>query len=180
MTSGKPEETQRLGTRIAPIPVQGSGLYWLPVLCVLAAITAESTRTAGAATTLRLLLLAINRLHVGIWFTDVVLTNQELRKLGHVAGYGLLALLTARAWVHRAGSRCRWLAVAAQAAGLGVGCAATVAILDEWHQSFLPGRTSSMEDVMIDSLSGAVFVLLYVAVESWNRRQHRAQAGAVS
>ena len=53
MTSGKPEETQRLGTRIAPIPVQGSGLYWLPVLCVLAAITAESTRTAGAAATLQ-------------------------------------------------------------------------------------------------------------------------------
>ncbi len=73
-----------------------------------------------------------------------------VRKLGHISEYAILAILLWRAL--RSGTNLRikmsllfvavWLACGIFAAG------------DEFHQSFVPSRTASLLDVMID-LSGA-------------------------
>ena len=72
------------------------------------------------------------------------------RKLGHFLGYALLAL--AWAWALAARSRHRLLI----AAGLSLG----YAVSDEYHQTFVSGRTGTPQDVAIDALGIAAALLL--------------------
>ncbi len=140
---------------------------------LLGAIAAESTRVAGEAQTRTLLFAVLNRLHLMPYFADAGQTNKDLRKIGHLCGYGLLALGTAQVWsslLLRSGRR-SWRQVAPGAAMLAVACTALVGSLDEWHQSYLPGRTSSVLDVLIDTLGAAVFVGLYVLIATARRRR---------
>jgi VanZ family protein len=73
-----------------------------------------------------------------------------LRKLGHVAGYFVLTVLLLRA-LHRSD-----VAAAKPAA---IVLALAYAIGDEWHQSFVPGRTATPRDVAIDGAGIALAVL---------------------
>lgn len=77
------------------------------------------------------------------------------RKCAHFAAYAILAFLGARAF--RSSStgllRSRWFA----AALLLVIC---YAFLDEFHQSFVPSRTASIYDSMIDIAGGMSFLLI--------------------
>lgn len=63
-----------------------------------------------------------------------------VRKMGHMAEFGVLYLLAWRAW----GSG--WRVPLALCAGW--------AALDEWHQTFVPNRVGSPLDVLVD-LAGA-------------------------
>ncbi|MCP9488482.1 MAG: VanZ family protein [Solirubrobacteraceae bacterium MAG38_C4-C5] len=62
-----------------------------------------------------------------------------LRKAGHMAAYGALWL----ALLYAVGERRPALATA---------LALAYAVSDEWHQSFVPGRTGTVTDVAIDAL----------------------------
>lgn len=55
---------------------------------------------------------------------------------------------------------------------LGVGF--VYAISDEWHQSFIPGRTAQVKDVMIDTIgvfTGIIFVLMVISVAKALKRK---------
>ncbi len=84
-----------------------------------------------------------------------------IRKGGHLTEYALLALLTARAFLtsSRELLRSRWF-----------WCALLVVVVyalsDEFHQSFVPSRTASIYDSMIDSGGGLVGLLVYRATRS--------------
>ena len=85
------------------------------------------------------------------------------RNLGHFLGYALLAL--AWAWALRAPLRTRLIA----AATLSLAYAAA----DEYHQTFVDGRTGTWEDVVIDAL-GIAAACAYVwwrAIEARRARQ---------
>ena len=69
-----------------------------------------------------------------------------LRKLGHMAEYGLLWWL----WRRALGST-----VAAAAITL------TYAATDEWHQSFVTGRHGTPVDWLIDAVGVALAIALY-------------------
>ena len=71
------------------------------------------------------------------------------RKLGHFTEYAVLAFLWHRAL---AGSRRRLLAAFL--------ISALYAVSDEWHQSFVPNRTASAVDVMVDTTGAAVMMAL--------------------
>lgn len=48
------------------------------------------------------------------------------------------------------------------------------AISDEFHQYFVPGRSSEIRDVLIDTTAGVVGVIVYVFVERLvYRRSHK-------
>jgi len=79
----------------------------------------------------------------------------------HAAAYGALALLWLRA-LRAAGAP----APAALAFALSV----LYAVLDEWHQSFVPGRSGRLADVFIDA-AGAAAALAAVARHARRGRQ---------
>ena len=74
-----------------------------------------------------------------------------IRKAAHFSEYALLALLAARAFRTSQKERLRrlwWLAAFA--------LVACVALTDEFHQSFLPSRTGTIYDSLLDMTGGAV------------------------
>jgi VanZ family protein len=83
-----------------------------------------------------------------------------IRKTGHFTEYAILALFAARAFRTSAREllRARWFWVSLL-------FVVAYSLSDEFHQSFVPSRTASIYDSMIDSVSG--FVALTVL---WWRR----------
>jgi VanZ family protein len=90
-----------------------------------------------------------------------------LRKSGHVLGYGILSALLFRAWratIFVPGHP-RWSVVWAR---IALFMTALVASLDEWHQTFLPSRTGTIRDVVLDSVAAlAMQVVLYFVLQGW-------------
>ena len=74
-----------------------------------------------------------------------------IRKLAHLTEYGILSALytNAQRAAGDASFRARWSAIA-------VAFCATTAVLDEWHQSFVPSRTGTPRDVAIDIVGAAL------------------------
>jgi len=118
---------------------------WWPVVAGIALIAMESTKYFGADHTtgpLRRIFQALfGMVGDARWQTIHLL----IRKSGHFLGYGMLGLAWLRAW---------WMTVPFARflfdAELALAGTALVAICDEWHQSFLPNRTSSPLDVLLD------------------------------
>jgi VanZ family protein len=74
-----------------------------------------------------------------------------LRKLAHVTEYLVLAGLLLRA-LRRSG--------VASALPVAVAAALAYAAGDEWHQSFVPGRTATPRDVAIDGVGIALAAVI--------------------
>ena len=72
-----------------------------------------------------------------------------MRKLGHWTAYFILAVLMLRALRVETGKR--W---ELRHAALTLVFIFVYALTDEWHQSFVPSRTASFGDVLIDLLGG--------------------------
>lgn len=91
-----------------------------------------------------------------------------LRKTAHTVQYGILALLAFRA------TRMSLDTVMARIAAIAVLVAIAVASIDEVRQTFLPERTGSAFDVMLDG-SGALAAVAIAVV--WQRRRGARPAG---
>jgi VanZ family protein len=78
------------------------------------------------------------------------------RKSGHFIGYGLIGLAWLRAWWFTL-PRSHFL----QDGLLALLGTALVASADEWHQSYLPNRTGSPWDVLLDCC-GAILLQILV------------------
>ncbi len=135
---------------------------WLPSAIWLTVIAVESTNLGSAEHTGRILypilhfLFEMDRARFAVW-------HALLRKTGHIVGYFTLSVLLFRSWratFPRLTTRwcLQWATVALLSTSL-------VAMLDEWHQSFLPSRTGTFRDAILDSTAGlvaqiALFVIL--------------------
>ena len=146
---------------------------WIPVLCGMAAIFGESTQTMGGGHTSVWLLDFINIFHKQTATNNFEQIHLVLRKTGHFTGYGLLGVMFARAWASQLQRRfmMTWSAVKVRGAALGVLCAFMVASMDEFHQSFLPGRSSSFHDVMLDTSGALVLNAIFFALLLARRRR---------
>lgn len=92
-----------------------------------------------------------------------------IRKAGHVAEYALLAWLWTRT-VRCLPGHFRTSQTAAISAMISILYAAG----DEWHQTFVPGRTGHAVDVAVDAAGVAAAVLLEAAVSIvGNRRRQK-------
>jgi VanZ family protein len=123
---------------------------WLPVAVGIAIIVIESTAIFGADRTSHPLRWLIQLIFGP--FSDATwdLIHHLIRKSGHFLGYGALGLLWLRAW-RRTLPGARFLSQA----GLALLGTALVASWDEWHQTFLPNRTGSPWDVLLDCCGAA-------------------------
>jgi len=94
--------------------------------------------------------------------TELQLGNIHLviRKLGHFAEYGLLAYLASRAFVTSSFAfiRRHWFL-------LGLMLVLIYSLLDEFHQSFVPSRTGSIYDSVIDVVGGLTVLLVFASLD---------------
>ena len=140
---------------------------WLPVLLGIAVICVESTEWLGADHTdspLRALYEAIFGYVSSVQWEEI---HHFIRKSGHFIGYGLIGLAWLRAW---------WMSLPHSRfvpdALLALAGTALIASADEFHQSFLPNRTSTPWDVLIDC-SGAITLqlLVYIFLRFWRPKR---------
>jgi VanZ family protein len=120
-------------------------LAWMSLIAV------ESTSYMSAENTSSWLypffhrLTGVDVIHFEVW-------HHYLRKTGHFIGYFMLSLLMFGAW--RNTLRVRWAADWTwRWASLAFLSTLTVALLDEWHQTFLPGRIGTILDVLLDAFA---------------------------
>ena len=125
---------------------------WIALILWLIVIAIESTTYLSSHNTGRFLYPIMHFLF-GIDEASFEPYHHFLRKSGHVFGYGLLSILLFRAWRETlpASGGARWTFRWANIAVLGT---CMVACLDEWHQSYLPTRTGSVHDVILDTCAG--------------------------
>jgi VanZ family protein len=131
-------------------------LFWLAV------IVYESARLSSNVTGIYLWHF-LGWLHVPLSAQGFSELHHLLRKAGHVTGYGILSLLAFRAWFHTLGDLLQ-KSLRLGCATLALGLTLLTAILDEWHQSFDPARTSSVRDVGLDMAGGITFLLFALFV----------------
>ena len=156
-------------------------LAWLWVILWLGVIALESTNTFSGANTSRILYPVLHFLF-GVDPDRFVTWHFFIRKTGHVFGYGMLSWLLFRALrVTALSSRDpNWSMVWALLAVTGT---VFVASMDEWHQSFLPSRTGTVHDVLLDTAAALVIqilVFLLFQVRKRRRRKLAADGGGLS
>jgi len=133
-------------------------------------IFAGSSDALSAEHTSRFLVPFLRWLDPKISFETIATIHFTLRKIGHFTEYFILAALLWRALhgTFSALSR-RLIAVASFL------IAAAFAASDEFHQSFVPSRTSTFHDVMIDCV-GAICAVTLCVMLSMARYRRSAEA----
>jgi VanZ family protein len=125
----------------------------------MAIIFAGSTDLMSAEHTSRIIVPLLRWFFPTISPITLVRVEFFLRKAAHVSEYAVLAVLFYRAFVHTVFQSRRALS-----AGIVLLSCAAYASSDEFHQSFVPSRTSSLRDVMIDVCGATLAVLLYWSI----------------
>jgi VanZ family protein len=125
---------------------------WIALILWLIVISVESTTYLSSENTGHFLYPLLHFVF-GIDYASFEPYHAYLRKSGHVFGYGLLSILLFRAWRETlpADRAVRWTVRWSTIAVVGT---AVVASLDEWHQYYLPTRTGTIHDVILDSCAG--------------------------
>jgi VanZ family protein len=120
-------------------------------------IFAGSSDVLSAAHTSRFLIPFLLWLDPSMSYQTIAAIHLVFRKLGHVTEYAILAALLWRAL--------RGTFSALSRTTIGV-CtflvAACFAMTDEFHQSFVPSRTATVHDVLIDCIGIALAITLCV------------------
>ncbi len=147
--------------------------YWLPAVLWMFLVLAASSDMFSAQHTGSILLWIIHRLYGNIELGTYLTLHFVIRKSAHFIEYGILSALWFRAWygVRTGASRLQALLPALAVTLL-------VAIGDEWHQAFVPSRTSSPRDVALD-FCGALFAQLVIWM-IWRSRRRQLHAGSAT
>jgi len=144
---------------------------WAPVVIAIAVICTESTDLFSSQNTSGWLRPVVERLFGH--FNDATWANVHhyIRKTGHFVGYGTVGFTFLRAWLYtldRRGPR-PLLAWRLRSSLLAILSTALIASGDELHQTFIPSRSGSPLDMLLDT-SGACTLCLLVWLLCWSRR----------
>ena len=150
---------------------------WTPVVIAIAVICCESTGAMSSEHTSRFLRPLFERLFGRFSDTAWDLFHHVLRKSGHFVGYGTVGFTFLRAWLHTLGRRgpMALLAWRLESTILAIFSTAIVASCDEFHQTFLPGRTGTPVDVLLDT-AGASTLCLLAWLICWSLRTPHSEA----
>jgi VanZ family protein len=152
--------------------------YWLPTFLWLCLLASFSTDLFSAEHTGHILWNIIHVFIPGISLRNFNTLHFLVRKTAHFSSYGLLsffaffswrATLPARDYPGTRTPRERWTV---RWCNLALLLTLLAASLDEFHQSFLPSRTASVGDVMLD-MAGAFFFQIVIALFIRRRQAQR-------
>ena len=144
-------------------PVSRLVLNWLPAAFAVLVIRLESTAIMSGANTSSWLYPYWVKFFGSISTEHWDVIHHLIRKCGHLTGYGLASLCFFHGWrttllvTPKAlqSMEDALLAMWLRASGFALLCTLLLASADEFHQSFLPGRTATPIDVCID-MTGAL------------------------
>jgi VanZ family protein len=143
---------------------------WVPVLVAIAVIAAESTNTFSAQNTSGWLRPLFERWFGHFHDADWELFHHYMRKTGHFVGYGTVGFTFLRAWLYTLAQRGSngLLVWRLESCLLAILSTALVAACDEFHQTFIPSRTGTPVDVLLDTC-GATALCVLVWLLCWSR-----------
>ena len=169
-TTGSNRQADLTATAL-PEPVPASRprklLAWLPTLLWLCVLAIFSTDLFSAEHTGSILQKIIRALFGRISHQSFQQIHFFVRKAAHFCSYGLLSVFAFFSWRATLPALRRW---SFRWAALGALTAFVAGSLDEFHQSFVPSRTSNFHDVLLDT-AGALFFQLVVAVAVSRRKR---------
>jgi VanZ family protein len=140
---------------------------WFPTVLWLALIASFSTDTFSAEHTGGVLKIVVRFLFGGLSPQVFDLVHFLVRKGAHFTVYGTLSWLAFRSWRAVLPAPAPWLL---RWSALAMSLALLAASLDEFHQSFIPSRTSSPYDVMLD-MTGALCFQIVIFLLAKMRKQ---------
>lgn len=150
---------------------------WIAAGLWIVLIAIESTSYLSSDNTSRILFPILHFLF-GIDPNHFAILHHYIRKSGHFVGYFTLSFLLFRAWRATLPSSASW---ALGWAGVAFLMSAFVASMDEWHQTFIPSRTGTVSDVILDSTAALVaqivIFLFFQARRSGTREEQAMPAG---
>lgn len=130
---------------------------WWPAVTWMSIIFLFSTDLFSSSNTSSLFQPLLSALIPSLAIEEIEPIHEILRKLAHWSEYLILALLLMRALRAQIPTRrqsslliCSWV------------LATLYAVSDEWHQSFVPSRSASGLDVLIDSVGAICGALWFV------------------
>ncbi|HEV8725942.1 MAG TPA: VanZ family protein [Candidatus Binatia bacterium] len=145
-----------LTVNLAPV------LLWMIVIFIL------STDSFSSAATTPLIAPFLLHPFAGLSYIHIETISLVIRKLGHGSEYFILGVLLMRALNARSAG-----VLAKRHIMWSLTLAVIYALTDEWHQSFVPSRTASIPDVIIDAIAAVCGAL------SWYLRNRRGLATAL-
>ena len=130
--------------------------HYLPLIAWLAFISFASSGSFSAGNTSRIIGPLILWLFPNTTPETLVTVHFITRKLAHFTEYAILGFLAARAFrtSPRPAISSRWFLISAT-------LVVTFALMDEYHQSFVPSRTGSFYDSLIDMAGGLTALLAH-------------------
>lgn len=147
--------------------------YWGPALVWAGVISYASTGRFASTKTAGHIIPILHRLFPNAGMETLEFIHHLIRKGAHVFEYAIFALLVL--YGIRAGRK-EWQWKWAGYTTLAVACYAG---LDEYHQSFVPGRGASVWDSLLDTTAGAAALLIAWAVISWQSKRRTARTEAL-
>jgi VanZ family protein len=144
---------------------------WWPALLWAIVISTFSTGVFTSDNTSRIIVPILRWFFPHASQETLFLIHHFIRKMGHVTEYFVLSLLILRGIrAGKPGIHLGWTLVA-------IATVACYAALDEFHQSFVPGRTAAVSDVLIDTAGGIVAQIVVALVVLFGdiRRKRRGE-----
>jgi VanZ family protein len=128
---------------------------YLPLVAWLVFISFASSANFSAGNTSRFIGPLVLWLFPNTGPESLAVVHGVTRKLAHFAEYAVLGFLAARAFRTSPGPRLRgrWFLVS-------VVLIVSYALIDEYHQSFVPSRTASVVDSLIDIAGGLTALVI--------------------
>lgn len=128
---------------------------YVPLVVWLAFISFASSGSFSAGNTSRIIGPLILWLFPGTSQETLLVVHFITRKVAHFTEYAILAFLAARAFSAspRPAISSRWFLIS-------LTLIVTYALLDEYHQTFVPTRTGSVFDSLIDIAGGLTALLV--------------------
>jgi VanZ family protein len=101
--------------------------------------------------------------------------HHYIRKTGHFTGYGLLSVVCFRGFWMTLRNTASRMKRTLGSHGLALAATLFVASADEIHQTFLPNRTGTFSDVVLDTSGGLAFqitlFLILLAAHTWSSQR---------
>jgi VanZ family protein len=142
---------------------------WWPALTWAVCISIFSTHAFTNDNTARFFIPILHWLFPKATLATLLEMHHYIRKTAHFVEYFILSLLVLRAI--RGGRHTTRLAWALAAIGIVAGYAS----LDEFHQSFVPGRTPAVTDVLLDTTGGIAAQAIAALVFLWGHERARQE-----